>query len=137
MVFRSKAIDNAIEKLLDSGKYTERKMLVLKNPYCMAPLTALILFNTEFPCSVHITLEGGELLNERTPVSTRHRIPVYGLRAGQQNQIHLEIWKEQNLYLEKEIMIETGALPKSLQGQVHVESIYHGIWRRYKVSVCF
>ena len=120
MVFRSKAIDNAIEKLLDSGKYTERKMLVLKNPYCMAPLTALILFNTEFPCSVHVTLEDGELLNERTPVSTRHRIPVYGLRAGQQNQIHLEIWKEQNLYLEKEIMIETGALPKSLQGQVQV-----------------
>ena len=120
MVFRSKAIDNEIEKILDSGKYTEKKMLVLKNPYGTTPLTALILFTTEKPCSVHIRLEGGEILDHRTPMSQRHRIPVYGLHAGQTNRICLELWEGTSLSMMREILIETGALPKSLVGQVQV-----------------
>ena len=121
MVFRSKAIDSAIERLLDSGKYTEKKMLVLKNPYCMAPLTAMVIFTTEFPCSIQVTLEGGKLLNEKTSVSTRHRIPIYGLYAGRPNRIHLQIWKGQTLCGEKDVVIETGELPKSLQNQVKIK----------------
>lgn len=120
MVFRSEAIDNAIEGILDSGKYTENRMLVLRNPYCMAPLTALIIFTTKFPCSVQVTLEDGEILDERTPVSVRHRIPVYGLHAGQENRIHLELWRDQTVCMEKDILITTGALPKSLVGQVKI-----------------
>lgn len=120
MVFRSEAIDNAIEGLLDSGKYTENRMLVLRNPYCMAPLTALIVFTTKFPCSVQVTVEDGKILDERTPVSVRHRIPVYGLHAGQENRIHLELWRDQAVCMEKDILITTGALPKSLVGQVKI-----------------
>lgn len=118
LVFRSKAIDNAIEKILDSGKYTEEKMLVLKNPYKLSPLTALIIFTTKEPCSVHVTLEDGDLLDQWTEVSSRHRIPVYGLHAGKENKIHLELWKDEKCQKEKDVSILARKLPKSLLGQI-------------------
>lgn len=118
--FHSNAIDHAVERILDTGRYTEKNMFVVKNPFRIAPLTALILFVTEVPCSVHITLEDGKILDERSEMGTRHRIPVYGLRAGQGNRIHLELWNESGCWYEKEIRITTGALPRCLEEQVQI-----------------
>lgn len=121
LVFRSKAIENAIEKVLDSGKYTEEKMLVLKNPYMLSPLTALIIFTTKEPCSVHVILEDGDLLDQWTEVSTRHRIPVYGMHPGMENKIHLELWRDDQCQSEKVVSITTRKLPKFLLDQVVVQ----------------
>lgn len=119
-VFRSKAVDNALERILDTGRYTEEKMFVVKNPFCIAPLTAMILFVTKEPCSVHITLEDGRILDQKSEMTTRHRIPVYGLHAGRENRIHLELWNESGCWYEKEIAITTGSLPRCLSEQVQV-----------------
>lgn len=118
MAYRSRVMDQEIEQILDTGRYTDKKMLVLKNPYSIAPLTALIVFATEKPCSVRVTLDDGKILDQRTEFSTRHRIPVYGLHAGQENRIGLEIWDETGCREKRGIVVRTCALPRCLNGQI-------------------
>lgn len=77
------------------GGYDQRDPLVILDPYGAAPLTALVMFDTEHPCSVAIAIpgdsEGAAFHHDFATVSTRHQIPVYGLYPGRENRVELTL----------------------------------------------
>lgn len=117
---QTRMIDRTMEKLLDSGRYTEENMLVIQNPYMAAPLTAVILFVTEEPCAVRVTVEDGDLFRHTTEETTRHRIPVLSLFADKTNTIQVELLQGECVTYHKKLELVTGALPESLQDAIRI-----------------
>lgn len=120
-VYQSEQIDKALENCLDSGKYTEECMLVVRDPFRVAPLTAVLLFVTEIPCSVKATLDSGEIFCGETEITTRHRVALYGLHPAQDNVVHVELkWGDAVCY-KKDVIVRTGQLPEDLEHAVVVK----------------
>ncbi|MEG6522701.1 aryl-sulfate sulfotransferase [Desulfotomaculum sp. 1211_IL3151] len=74
------------------GNYTLANPLVKLNPYFIAPLTAMVLFETPIPVEVTIIVKGIEVqgnISHRFPRGTRHIIPVYGLYGDWENEVEL------------------------------------------------
>lgn len=75
-----------------AGSYSFASPFVVPNPYLIAPLTALILFETETDEAVSITVKGEEEdgdIHFTTKKERSHAIPVYGLRADTENTVIL------------------------------------------------
>lgn len=78
----------------EKGDYTFQKPYVKLNPYLITPLTALIMFKTQEPTTVAISVKGKEKAGDihfEFPEATEHMIPVYGLYADYNNQVELTI----------------------------------------------
>lgn len=120
-VYQSESIDEALENCLDSGKYTEECMLVVRDPFRAAPLTAVLLFVTEVPCSVRAVLDSGEVFSEETEITKRHRIALYGLHPARKNIVHVELRQGDAVIYKKDIVVQTGELPKELSNPVIVK----------------
>lgn len=116
----SHIVDDAIEKILNEDIYTPQKPLAIINPYCMAPLTALLVFNTKNICQVRTKVcDEYEYQFEGTP-GNRHRIPILYLRAGRKNKIKIEILEEGNVQYTRTIYLRTCPLPNMLKDMVTV-----------------
>lgn len=80
----------ALQKDYAQGNYSPAKPFVRLNPYGIAPLTALVMFHTETPQAVHLTIKGktteGDFSADFAP-ETEHRLPVYGLYAHYSNTV--------------------------------------------------
>lgn len=102
----SMAVECAINDLLNSGDYTQRNILVIKNPYKYSPLCAMALFQTKKPNSVKVTVKGKtadcDIVYE-TPKTTLHRIPIMGLYADFENTVMLELFNEKGKRVKKKI----------------------------------
>lgn len=120
LVTKAGAISQAITRILASGRYTWKRMLVIQNPYNIAPLTAYIIFTTKEPCRVHISMENDTLFDNTTSLSTKHMIPVYGMHANSDNNIIIELIKDGKIIYKKNVIIHTGPLPPSLKNAVSV-----------------
>lgn len=75
-----------------AGSYSFASPFIVPNPYLIAPLTALILFETEAEEAVSITVKGEEEdgdIHFTTKKERSHVIPVYGLRADVENTVIL------------------------------------------------
>lgn len=108
--YRPEQIDKALENCLDSGKYTEECMLVVGNPFRTEPLEAVLLFVTEVPCSVKITMDSGEIFCGETEITKRHRVSLCDLSPAQDNQVHVELkWGDAVCY-KKDVVVRTGML---------------------------
>ena len=73
-------------------KYSFEAPYVKLNPYLIAPLTALVMFETEKPVGVKIIVKGREKagdINFAFPEAVEHVIPVYGLYSDFANQVDL------------------------------------------------
>lgn len=125
----SMAKDKAIQDLSESKEYTWEKMLVILNPYGIAPLTAMVLFHTEKACKVRFsvlgkTFENGEKGDDVSGVSgmtTMHRVPVFGLYAEWDNEVVLTLLDEsENVLAEQKIQITTTPLPSKLQNMIKI-----------------
>ncbi len=108
---RTRDVERTIEKLLATGHYTEDNMLVIQDPFRLAPLTAYILFTTSEPCQVSVRLGDGSLYSHTTESAVTHRIPVLCLRSGRENEVNLELKKGSEVILEKQVAIQTPKLP--------------------------
>ena len=67
------------KQLLSSGEYTFDHMLVIKDPYGEAPLTALALFILEEPARVRVTTKGNLEVTDfvtELPKKKEHRVPI-------------------------------------------------------------
>ena len=76
------------------GEYTINNPYVKLNPYLIAPLTALVMFKTEEPAAVSVTVKGKEKAGDISfdfPEAVEHVIPVYGLYADYANQVELTL----------------------------------------------
>lgn len=119
----SQAKDAVIEEILQKGRYTFSHILVLKNPFGEAPLTALALFKTEKPCAVRVTVEG---MTDETgmsallPETMYHRVPLIGLYPGKVNHICLEILENGTVTEQREIRLKAPELPPDLKNIIKV-----------------
>lgn len=100
------------------GAYTPENPYVIVNPYETAPLTALILFNTDMPVEVTTTVVGK---TDRTSIThtvsgyeTYHEIPVIGLYNGE-NTVKM-VLKDQTGQTETyTLQIKTEDMPNAIK----------------------
>ena len=99
-----------LESNLSASGYTFDNPNIVLDPYENAPLSALVMFETDREEEVTITVVGKDELStfEQTFEATReHYIPVYGLYADTLNEVVIKIGDE-----EKTLNIQTDPLPE-------------------------
>ncbi len=99
-----------LESNLSASGYTFDNPKIVLDPYENAPLSALVMFETDREEEVTITVVGKDELStfEQTFEATReHYIPVYGLYADTLNEVVIKIGDE-----EKTLNIQTDPLPE-------------------------
>lgn len=116
---RCHARDYAFERILKKEAYTFRYPFVAPDPYGLAPLTALVLFQTEEPYQVRFTAagrEGSKAVTAVTGLSRFHRVPVYGMLPGYKNEILLELLDKEGITVKsRKLKIYTEPLPEKLE----------------------
>ena len=99
---KQKEADENINKLVDDKSYTLDNPKVLENPYYIAPLSALVIFQTKDEVSVKLTINGVEQTTYES--SKKHLISIYGLKSDFENKVLLETSNGKK----KELIIKTG-----------------------------
>lgn len=80
-------IDEEIAKYMSDKQYTFNNPKVIKNPYKISPLSALIIFQTSDKEEIKVTINNEEVTTITS--SQNHAIPIYGLYAGKDNKVVL------------------------------------------------
>ncbi len=93
-------INNRLNKIAKSKKYTLEEPYVELNPYKISPLSAIIIFNTENSSMVDVYIN--DEFVTKMEESYEHVIPIYGLYEDFNNIVKLVVNGE-----EKEISIKT------------------------------
>lgn len=125
IALESRAKEMFFEDVLDTKKYSISFPLIIINPYGIAPLTALVVFNTRDACSIRYTICGkpGEkdLVNTIDAFQTSHRIPIIGLYQGLRNKVIIEATTSTGKVKKKTLYIRTLALTNALLDSVQVQ----------------
>ena len=87
IIAKQNAASNKIKKAVSNKNYTLEDPYILKNPYGLNPLSAVIVFNTDKEVSVTVTINDKQV--GTTESSKEHIIPVYGLFASLNNIVEL------------------------------------------------
>ena len=98
-----------VEDKFESDGYTFENPKVILNPYGNSPLTALVIFETEKEEEIKVTINGKDELTTYSHTfdeSKRHFLPIYGLYAGEENEVVLSLGDK-----EKKLKIKTDKLP--------------------------
>ncbi len=95
-----KKMDDKIKEYSKDKKYTLNNPCVILNPYKLAPLTALIIFNTEEEEQINVSINNR--FKTSLKASKEHIIPIYGMYADYDNKIKITTKNS-----EKEIIIKT------------------------------
>lgn len=104
--------------------YTFEKPNVILNPYGNSPLTALILFETEIPVRIKVTILGKDALSTFTHTfleEKKHYLPIYGLYPDRENEVILEYEAEGEI-IRRTISIQTDPLPEGLALPMEVKA---------------
>ncbi|GGH77551.1 arylsulfate sulfotransferase [Pullulanibacillus pueri] len=95
--------------------YSIKDPYVVVNPYGTSPLSALVMFTTDKPTQITVTVKG---TNPHTTIKktisgykTKHEIPVLGLYPNKANEVSLQAKNKKGQNTEKTLSIQTGALP--------------------------
>ena len=94
-------------------EFSFQEPYVICDPYGIAPLTALVFFQTASATSVQVTVRdkaGNNDLQYCCPQVTRHSVPIYGLYAGWNNQVELQLDDGQCCL----VQIQTAVIPQQL-----------------------
>ena len=118
--------EDDIREQWEADTYSAESPLVVVDPYGIAPLGALVMFETDEPMTVSYHVEGE---TEDTTISntidgenTVHELPVLGLYAGVENTVRLELEDEEGNITEEQVQIETEAIPEGYYDLELVES---------------
>lgn len=107
-------------KLLENTEYSFDDPKVVVNPYEISPLSAVILFKTDQPQAPEIKIIGKDELStfeHKFEENTKHRLPIYGLYAGQKNKVELRVGDKV-----KHLEIETEKLPEKFPKVISVNA---------------
>ena len=92
------------------GAYTVDNPYIVVNPFGMAPLTALVMFETDTPVEVTTTVVGkterASISNTVSGYATHHELPIFGLYNGD-NTVRIALKDEAGVVTTKEIFIAT------------------------------
>jgi hypothetical protein len=123
---QAQASEDAIREEWEADTYTADSPLVKLDPYNIAPLSALVLFETENPTRVTYSVasktEETTLTNTIDEPNTVHEIPMLGLYPGHNNTVHFELVNEEGNTTEHQIQIETEEIPEGFYELELVES---------------
>jgi len=92
IIERQYAAEQAFLEEFAQGGYTVQSPLVKLNPYELAPLTAVVLFETPSITDVTITVRGKEAagnISHTFPSGRKHILPIYGLYADCENTVDI------------------------------------------------
>ena len=122
LVAASLQVDAMVTDELDSGAYSFEEPLVITDPYQNAPLTGLILFDSDVPCGVRVTVRGktdeANICYE-TPKAQAHRVPVIGLYPGAETPVVLELTDDKGSVIRsQEIAMQADALPRFMRNMI-------------------
>ena len=121
-VATSYAIDQQLQAEQENGYSWEEPMTIV-NPYQIAPLTAVILFDTPEACAVRFTVKGKTEAADITgevEAAVSHRVPVIGLYPGIENTVVLELLDaDGNATDSQEVKISTEVLPDQLTDSIY------------------
>lgn len=124
--FQTQVRDFAFERILDHHLYTFKHILVIPDPYGMAPQTALILFNSSAPAKVRYLVHGESGMDDfsgESILTKRHRVPVFGLYQGKNNNIDLWLLDEHdNIIKHREIKIFVPNVTLSFEEKVNADN---------------
>ncbi len=93
---KQKEMNERVKKEMMNDEYTLEKPLILKNPYEINPLSALIIFKTKELTQYDVYIN--DQLIYKTEASQNHVLPIYGLYANANNLVTLKNIKEQQEY---------------------------------------
>lgn len=139
MVEISKKKSIYMEEKLYSGKWPFQHMRYILNPYGCAPLTAASYFYTEKKTRVRFTVKGHtqeEDISDETAAANYHIVPIYGLYAGECNEIGIELLNEHGrVLMRKKIYLKTTPLPEELVDFAYdVERGGEAAWKLYFIT---
>lgn len=128
---RQRETDAMLRAELESGNYTFENPLVVLDPYGESPLTALILFQTDEPSRIEISIPGDSedtaAVHSFDTVSSQHVIPVYGLYPDQTNTVIVkQLTEEGQVMAERSVEIRTEPLPEWLDNYIILTEFYQG-----------
>jgi len=113
--------ENRYQDILETfqgGQYPMEEPLVVQNPYSRAPLTALVLFETEEPMEITVTVEGRTeettISHTSTGFNTEHEIQVLGLYPDMENQVTLVGETENDEITEVHLSMSTDPVPEEM-----------------------
>ena len=89
---RQAEAEKAMLAEFEAGNYTLENPLVKYNPYFINPLAAVVLFKTEKPTAITVTVKGKTKAADFThtfPVTTTHILPILGLYNDYNNTVEL------------------------------------------------
>ena len=126
--------EKAMEWLLNKFHFTFENMLIIQNPYGMAPLSSMLVFETDEKCIVEYIVRGRT--EERSfsyctkILAGQHMIPVLGLYAADKNIVDVTLYSENMQKMgQRSVTIVTGPLPgrlvdivcpyQKMQGRTH------------------
>lgn len=125
LALESRAKELYFKDVFSQKKYSIHMPLVIINPYRIAPLTAIVLFNTKSNCSIRYTIcgmnGGKDLVHKIWEPTKEHRIPIVGLYPNARNKIIIDCISLDGTKIQKTIYIKTLPTKKSLQDSVHIQ----------------
>lgn len=120
------AKENEIRKEWENGTYPPDAPLVVVDPYDIAPLSGVLLFETVEPVKASYYVEGD---TEDTTFSDTidefkeaHEIPILGLYADRENTVQVELEDEAGNQEEYQVQLETEPIPEGFYDLELVES---------------
>jgi len=97
------------------GNYTFDHPYIVTNPYNFTPLTALIMFKTDMPVQISVTVKGvdsaSDIHRSWSGYSTDHQIPVLGLYPNKSNRVIVIAKTKQGHTETRTLFIQTKPLP--------------------------
>ncbi|MDN6161834.1 MAG: aryl-sulfate sulfotransferase [Atopostipes sp.] len=130
-----KAIEKEIQKDYEKGSYNLEDPFVKLDPYDAAPLSALIIFETEEASSIQLTIGLGkdeEVISKNfDEEKKKHELPVLGLYPDKENTVKIEATNSRGETEETKIKIKTDALPQDFMKteliNTHPENMENGL----------
>lgn len=126
LVNQTESVETILEEY-ESGTYTIDNPMLVVNPYGIAPLSAIVLFDTEEPATIEIIVEGldgGYTLNHvYEDAMTEHEIPIYGLYSERATDVKIVATYEDGTTQEKVMSVTGGALPEDYRAVEILESV--------------
>lgn len=112
-------LKNNIQLKVEELNPTIDNPIVIKDPYDISPLTALVVFNTEEKKKINIKIKGKDdaqdIEHQFTTYNTMHEIPIYGLYPNFRNIVEITSENRKGEKETIEIKIVTDPLPSDFQ----------------------
>ena len=135
-------IDQQLRTELNSDAHSFEEPLAILDPYGDSPLTAVVVFTTERPKRISVSLQGvdgtGGVEFSFDDHRMKHLIPIYGLLPDADNLVTLRATDENGESCTRLVHIRTEKLPANLQNvrvdvlQAKVGSCQPGLTFLYK-----